>query len=229
MKRKIILTTIIGIATMLAITTKVQANLQSKPGAPALNATVSDFFIKSRNMEGPNESFGLSATINQDTGAESASNGIDVHMVKNTEYGAAIILGSSAYGGITSSTAADQQVSPNTLTGNNTGMIMNESTRWTYTASYITGGMNSYVTKMIASSQRYWNSYAGTTPATHYKKGDATTEMTGWRNAGNATWSRPSAGVFGRGVSGVFSFYPDFGNAHSHFGSRVVAVVSPGI
>jgi hypothetical protein len=105
MRKKQILTIMLGgIIILAALTTKVQANLQSRPEVTSLvNKSAEEFFIMSRNMEQSNESFGLNATIDQSNGTEtSASNNIDVHMAKNTEWGTAVMLGASNYGEIIS-------------------------------------------------------------------------------------------------------------------------------
>ena len=79
-----------------------KANLQSRPGVTSLvNITASNFFLLCRQMETSGGPLGLSATIEvQDNKVKetSDSNGIDVHMINNTEYGTAAMLSASAYG-----------------------------------------------------------------------------------------------------------------------------------
>ena len=227
MKKKIILTIVLGMLIPIIFTTKVNAQLQSRPGAAVLySKTVNDFFIMARNMEQPNESFGLNAVINQANGEETSTpNGIDVHMIKNTEYGTAIMLGASSYGSIPTATA--QQVKTNTITGNKTGVHMNYINTYIYTASYMTGGITTYVGKLVAASQRYRNNYATTNAS--YKPGDATTETTGWRSASQSAWVVSGHPVFIRGYSGVFVFNHYNGVAVGSYGSRVAVVCAPGI
>jgi len=237
MKKKVILTIVLVMLMPIIFTTKVNANLQSRPGAaPLYSRTVSDFFIMARNMEQPNESFGLSATIDQANGNEtSPSNGIDVHMMKNTEYGTAVMLGASSYGDIP---VVAQQINTNSITGNKTGMYMNASDKYTYTASYLNAGTTANVSKMIIASQRYWNKYTVANASTGYKSGDGTYETDKWKNASYNAWVTTTYPVFMRGRLGIFSFLNSHmsagssvahGNASNYSGTRAVVVCAPGI
>ena len=79
-----------------------KANLQSRPDKDSLtNKTVSDFFLLCRQMETSTGPLGLNVTISTDgdkVEETTQSKGIDVHMIKNTEYGTAAMLAASAYG-----------------------------------------------------------------------------------------------------------------------------------
>jgi len=223
MKKKVILAMVLVAILPIIFGTKVNANLQSRPGAGALrNRTASDFFIMARNMERANESFGLNATIDQANGNEtSESNGIDVHMMKNTEYGTAVMLGASAYGSIP---AVAAQINTNSITGNKTGMYMNASGTYTYTASLVTGVNTTNFARIVAAAQRYRNNY--TTANSSRKLGDATVETQGWKGASQTGWVSL---FFARGYGGVFSFVNGDGSATSNSGSRAAVVCAPGI
>ena len=217
-RRKIILTMVVAIiAIALGFTTRVEAQLQSRPGATALTTkTVSDLFIMARNMEAPNQTFGLNATIDQNNGTESTSNNIDVHMIKNTEWGAILMLGASAYGYIPAAVASQSGAS---TTGNNTGVYnMAVNGKWFNTASSVNGATNANMTKMTSAPQRYWNNY-GSTEAT-YKTGDATIETKGWRNGGAGAWLSTSYPLLSRGNNGGMFSYNSTPYRRSHWWYR---------
>ena len=78
-----------------------KANLQSRPVEEALSKKASQFFLLCRQMETSGGPLGLSAEIStaEDKVTEITSpNGIDVHMIKNTEWGTAAMLSASVYG-----------------------------------------------------------------------------------------------------------------------------------
>ena len=99
---------ILLLIAMLAIIfpTVSSANLQSRPGVKSLKyKTASEYFLLCRQMETSSGPLGLNATIevknidNKEQVVETTDpNGIDVHMIKNTEYGTAAMLSASAYG-----------------------------------------------------------------------------------------------------------------------------------
>lgn len=219
MKRKLILTIVIMFLIITAIlTTKVQAQLQSRPNTLRLvNKSINDFIIMARNMEAPNQSFGLNATIDQSNGTESsASNNIDVHIIKNTEYGAIAMLSASAYGDHPGGTYVSS-------TNNNTGV---------YNLSYgqDSQGLNSTMTAASVGtlnfSQKYWNKY--TSINSSYKNGDATFETKGWKGSTANAWFTSTAQVLGRD-RGLFGFEPITSAANGKTNSRISVVSATGI
>ena len=103
MNKKLKLTTLLLIAIICIATTNVQATYQStNTGTVVKNNLVNGttgFMTTVRQMEASGQVMGLSETVNTTTGvATSTSNNIDVHMQKNTEYGAMVILAVSDYG-----------------------------------------------------------------------------------------------------------------------------------
>ena len=100
--KKITILIFLAIAIVAFLPTISCASLQSRPETASLvSTTASQFFLLSRQMETSAGPMGLSATIEvvsnkvQET---STSNNIDVHMIKNTEYGTAAMLAASVYG-----------------------------------------------------------------------------------------------------------------------------------
>lgn len=122
-----------------------------------------------RTVESGTGAMGLSETYNSSTLAPTTpENDVDVHLMKNTEYGALVLLSASAYGTFDKSNAK-----PETTTGNNTGVYMNYSS-YQYTSGVLSG---------IASYQsKYINQYGNA------KVGDATTEIGTWN-----TWRKNTA------------------------------------
>lgn len=98
-KSKILLTTILAFVALGTMSTLSNAALQSNFNASRKNDEAINWIINVRNMEAKNGGMGLNEVIDLTTGlSTTASNGIDVHLQKNTEYGAAILLGASDYG-----------------------------------------------------------------------------------------------------------------------------------
>lgn len=149
-----------------------------------------------REMEGPGGAMGLNESLNADL-TSTKSNGIDGHMMKNTEYGAIAILSASGYG----NPSNEQRIT--TTTGNNTGIMM--TTRKDY-AEYVaaTGDPGSLFNGINA---RYIDIYGAP------KRGDATGSATdinpgcnGWHQAGAITLAHDCY-IFtrGDGSAGIFA------------------------
>ena len=104
MKKKLLIAT--GMITIIILLTILQgkvnaATLQSNPNTHYKNEWKSsiDICIKDiRKMEASGGAMGLSEMVNDDQTFKEKSNNIDVHMMKNTEYGAIAILSVSGYG-----------------------------------------------------------------------------------------------------------------------------------
>ena len=92
----IILMLIISFSLIFQINT-VQAALQSNENAGVTKNR--DTWMKEiRKMETSGESLGLEETQNENLTFKEKSNKLDIHMQKNTEYGAMALLSASAYG-----------------------------------------------------------------------------------------------------------------------------------
>ena len=165
-----------------------KAVLQSN-GNDGATYNVENWMKNVRQMEQVGGAMGLSENINANLTTNGESNNIDVHMQKNTEYGALAILSASSYGN------PNKVENGQTTTGNVTGVVMKFNSEWTATA--VIGGLTEF-------SSRYSNSY----PRTYVTiKGDAMKETEGW-HGGNNLWfvQAPSGIVRGKGQS-IFSYY----------------------
>ena len=120
--------------------------------------------------------------------ASSDSNNIDVHMQKNTEYGALAILSASSYGNPNKINDGE------TTTGNVTGAVMKLNSEW------VAAGNLSKVTNYANAVGRYKNivndlqaSGSGGMNVTIYAKyvsrvGDAISETKGWHGSDVSEW-----------------------------------------
>ena len=164
---------------------------------------------------------GLSETYNPDY-TSTSSNGIDVHMMKSTEYGAIAILSASGYG----NPQKLQNSTEKTTTGNKTGVYFSGA-NWEWVAGglqgSIFGGVNS----------KYYDSYTGAQASA--KVGDAlgtsgTTNpgCAGWHSASYAGWVNGSYPYFVRDIGGLFSFDSSYNGSNSNL-ARGVAVCGAGL
>jgi hypothetical protein len=147
--------------------TKTQAVYQSRPEFQALTNNGSTWFKTIREMEKSGGVLGLSATLNTSTYEENSTsgNGIDVHMIKNSEWGAIVMLSLSAYGGydgVNVSSISNYSTGANNYTG-----VYGLGNNWEYTATTfqyenMTNSTTSYtgakaVTGSVAS--KYYDTY----------------------------------------------------------------------
>lgn len=198
-----------------------KAVLQSN-GNDGATYNLSDWMMNVRKMEELGGAMGLSETVDSNLTSSNGSNNIDVHMEKNTEYGALAILSASSYGNPNKINDGE------TTTGNATGVVMKFNNEWT--AASLEGGLDTY-------SARYRNYYMQNYVA---KRGDAINETKGWHGS-NSSWyllHSPKTVGFVRGNAGIFSYrvYYEgltFGNTFSsidnRYHSRAVVVQGDGI
>lgn len=235
----ILITLVIMLATILLSTIEVNATLQANPNThyKKTNTTENwkDLF---RNMEKQGEGMGLSETLKSDLSAESASNNIDVHMVKSTEFGAVAILSASAYG--------NSQTLPNsdikTTTGNNTGVYFSGE-NWEYVAVDFLGGYKNVFKMFEGVNEKYFNIYSSSNASESAKAGDALGSKTSsnpgcdqWHKSdyvslGGASYAKTARG--GRGLFSAHYYYnssstsPSYPPQSSY--SRGVAVCGEGL
>lgn len=98
MNKKIRILLVMILTAMLFLwmqSNQVQAALQSN-GATALTSNMNSWIKAIRQMQATGGTLGLNDTIN--TNLTSSNKNMDIHMEKNTEYGAMVILSASAYG-----------------------------------------------------------------------------------------------------------------------------------
>ena len=161
MKQKKIFMIIVLLLVSLVIPSTNYAVLQANPNTHGKKIdVVTNWMTNIRKMETAGQAMGLNETIDETTmKATSKSNGIDVHMIKTTEYGAVAILSASGYGNpnkIQSSTIKS-------TTGNKTGVYFNQA--WEGTA----GGCSEYI--FLGVDGKYYDAY--TTSNESAKRGDA--------------------------------------------------------
>lgn len=214
--KKIILTAILMIV-MLILSGGVQAALQANPNTQYKKQDTLASWVKNvRKMENANGAMGLAETIDSSTLlATSSSNGIDVHCVKTTEYGAMAILSASGYG----NPSNEQRIT--TTTGNNTGVILSTSyIEWT------SGVANVETLGLTGVDARYYDLYTDTINSA--KRGDALGSATvanpgcaGWHSASSSEWRYGADTGRVRGNGGIFSFNAK-GQTNKSFARSVV-------
>ena len=225
MKRNGLFRNIIAISVSFGVmvllgTGSSKAVLQSN-GNDGATYNLSDWMMNVRKMEELGGAMGLSENVDSNLTSSNGSNNIDVHMQKNTEYGALAILSASSYGN------PGKVNDGETTTGNATGVVMKFNNEWT--AASLEGGLDTY-------SARYRNYYTQNYVA---KRGDAITETKGWHGS-NSSWylhQSPKTVGFVRGNAGIFSyrvyyegfFGSTFSSINNRYHSRAVVVQGDGI
>lgn len=244
MKKKKTITLILAIAMLILFTPRAKAVYQMSPNKTSLTDTIRDLMWKTRQMEANGQVMGLMETGNKITRngtllADSASNNIDVHMTKNTEFGACLILSASQkYGkqGKGEESYIDIETSTGiaTTTGNKYGVYqMGRTGNWEWTAG---GGMTSYYAntqyERIPYNSRYYDIYESLTE----KHGDATTSTAKWKGANDGKFISNKNYAFIRGFSGAFSFkdysytgsWQQVNTYHAKYAARACAVCGSG-
>ena len=207
MRGKIALISVLIMLLGVILTGNVNASLQSRPGATSLvNKSASVFFLLSRQMETSSGPMGLNATIeiqNDKVVETSASNNIDVHMIKNTEYGTAAMLAASSYGKCpTGSSSAS-------TTGNSSGIMQMAGGKLEHVAGiYNTGKAGADYKYIYNADSWHKNLYATDVAKDSYIPGDATYETHNWYGSSNSNFVSASYPIFRRGT-------PVFGYARS--------------
>lgn len=134
MKNKCFFKNIITISLCFGVmvlfgTNNSKAVLQSN-GDTGVTYNLSDWMMNVRKMEELGGAMGLNEKINSDLTTDGDSNNIDVHMQKNTEYGALAILSASSYGNPSKINDGE------TTTGNVTGVVMKLDSEWVAARNY---------------------------------------------------------------------------------------------
>ncbi len=220
---------------LIIMPNKTQGALQAN-GDAIKTDTINNWMINIRKMQASGGTLGLTDTINNDL--TSTNHNLDIHMEKNTEYGALAILSASSYG------KPNKIQNGETTTGNATGVVMNINKEWVASGSVETGN---YVKNFKIAKSRYKNIYKKDYVA---KTGDAIGETVGWHGSNNSTWlniitwsgyAHESGGLV-RSISGsIFSYSAEFkqgSNPNScsgvaehknKYSSRAVVVVGNGV
>ena len=220
--KNIIITSMVFGAMVLNGTTSSKAVLQSN-GNDGATYNLNDWMVNVRKMEELGGAMGLSETLNSNLTSSSDSNNIDVHMQKNTEYGALAILSASSYGN------PNKVNDGETTTGNVTGVVMKFNYEWV--ANFLTVDLG--FPKRYINEYNYWNYVA--------RKGDATFETKGWHESQNLfkytnlfTGTIPTG--FVRATNAIFSYVQSYkthqseiSHISSQYRSRAVIVQGEGI
>ena len=242
MKRKFYTILSIFFVVIVALTISSEAAYQSRPNFSSLvNTTTNSFFENIRKMESADGPMGLNAEFkvtDTEVTETSSSNNIDVHMIKNSEWGAAVLLAASGYGAGRDDDAGTWTTGPN----NYTGIYGMGNSNWEYTASYCQKGGSNTTTSQTYRSLLH--SYQGSKYVDQYVnkndqatadydsftviKGDAIIDTMNLHsgNKGLVTSDNP---VFRRGYGGVFAFDGGSGSSHGYGTSRAVAVCGAGL
>ena len=224
MKKKILITA--GVITIILLTIlqgKVNAaTLQSNPNTHYKTRYAPENVIKSiRTMEASGGAMGLSETVKTDQTFIGESNNIDVHMMRNTEYGAIAILSVSGYG----NSKNIQNSTIQSTTGNETGIYYTSTGKDDKEhPELVAGGLSDGFPKI---SKKYYDEY--TTSSSSIKIGDALDLQ--WQGTLTKDWLKYDSNEayrFGRNWKGYFG-YSTFGLVYNTPGySRGVAICGTG-
>jgi prepilin-type N-terminal cleavage/methylation domain-containing protein len=228
------------------------ASLDSKPGIASLRSvTVGNMFTASRNMETNNKyGWALASGLNTDGTFATDTNGVDTHMIKNIEWGAAAYLSQSTFGKNAEITINDNS-SCYTGGGSGTAYVTNvgQSTTGNIYGIYdMSGGAYEHVmgnyNNLAGSSgltpsninNKYIDRY---TAYDSTKYGDAIYETSATGSAWYGDLSRMidasntwfvRGGYFGYGsIAGAFFFDYTNGVASGYNASRAVVLVDSGL
>ena len=209
---------LLALAIMLVTMTlmpigQVKAALQANPNTQYTKIATPENWMKGfRQMETAGGAMGLNETLNSDLTSSSGSNGIDVHMMRTTEYGAIAILSASGYGNPSNAQAITS------TTVNETGIILNTNCyEWT------AGGLQGSIFKGVNS--RYFDTYTDNQSSARVGDalGSSTTTNPGaaeWHSAPKSNWVGSNGPYFLRGYEGLFSF--NSRSSYDNFGRGVV-------
>ena len=203
-------------------TGQVKAALQSNPNTQyKTQDNPTTWMTQIRQIETSGNAMGLSETLNSDLTSSSESNGIDVHMMKSTEYGAIAILSASGYG----NPQTLQSSSVKTTTGNKTGIYFSVS-NWEWVAGGLSGSIFSGV------NSRYFDTYSEDPASARIGDALGSASVTnpgcaGWHSASDSIWVFSPSPYSLRDGGGLFSF-DRYGGSYTYC-ARGVAVVGAGL
>lgn len=236
---KLLILTIMLVALAVLPAGQAKAVLQSNPNTHYKKTDTPTNWMKTiRQIETSGNAMGLSEELDTDlTPKDGKSNGVDVHMMKSTEYGAIAILSASGYG----NSQTLQSSSEKTTTGNKTGIYFSGASY-----EWVAGGLSGSIFSGI--NARYYDTY--TTDRNSARAGDALGLATaanpgckGWHAARLSDWVFNPAGTsptklnnyFARGGNGLFDYQYGYYYSNGTHGapsincSRGVAVVGSGL
>lgn len=162
MKKKKMIIGVVIILGMALLPVSSKAVLQANPNTNGTKVdTAENWLLTVRNMEKKNQAMGLEETIDSSTKkATSESNGIDVHMIKSTEWGSVAILSASGYGN--SKWLQNSEIK--STTGNKSGVYF----PLTKVGEWVAG--NGYA---LSADKKYWDAYTADDGRKSARCGDA--------------------------------------------------------
>lgn len=225
-KKYLIIIMLLAMLILIIKPTISQAALQSNGGTEK-KYLINDWMLKIRKMQKSGGTLGLSDTINANL--TSTNTNLDIHLQKNTEYGAMAILSASSYG------KPNKIGNGETTTGNKTGIVIKQNGEITAAG---TNRINE-TTNCGNAVGRYKNIYDITYKA---KIGDAIKETKGWYITGGFSaadsWIDSDRPVLYRGFSessgsarsSIFTYKSTYMTNSSYTKpARAVIVVGTGI
>lgn len=197
--KKIISVLFITIICLIFIPNKNFAVLQSNGNTPVTYG-LNDYIVNIRKMEELGGAMGLTETLNENL-TSTTSNNVDVHLERNTEYGAMAILSASSYGN------PNKINNGETTTGNKTGIVMmiNSEVMSVQGHEHVENGPN-----IEKAANRYKDVYSD---GKYVKKnGDALEETNGWHGSNKgAFFSSNGKCALIRGLDkSIFSYYASY-------------------
>lgn len=185
------------------------AVLQSNGNTPS-RYPLNTWPSKIREMEKLGGAMGLTETLN-DNLTSTTSNNIDVHMEKNTEYGAMAILSASSYGNPNIIANGD------TTTGNKTGIVINFNYEWVSAKNDKGIGISNNIANRYVDLYKYSGGYT-------YKYGDATSETKSWHNSRYSDffglYNAHNTGIK-RAILSIFDYYGYYDGSGGNYDGRV--------
>lgn len=213
-KEKILISVLgISVIGMILNPIKSKAALQAN-GNGNSTATINEWLINIRKMEATGGTLGLEAGINGNLTDSGTSNNLDIHMQKNTEYGAMAILSASAYGNQAKITGVEDEtngVKYKTTTGNKSGIYITLNKEWVSAGNNDNNGSNylgNNVENFRNALEKYKNIYTKDY-SVKAKIGDAVAETVGWHGSNNSKWfqGNSTSGLLRAYSDSIFSYY----------------------
>lgn len=211
---------VIGIAMLIGIMlipNMSKAALQANKGGSSKGSkSVSDFFLEIRQMEAKGGTLGKETNINSTYATGSPANGIDCHMIKNTEFGTAAMLAASDCGSITTTGKADDA----STTGNESGIYQMAGGKF----EFVAGGLfvNADTHKNLYNASSIYKNIYKVSPQ-EIKAGDAMLECQKWYGS-QAEWITDGYSTIIRGTNGFFAYQRNNGAGASNITSRAAVV-----
>lgn len=207
---------LIGIVLLLiiSINNKCYAALQAN-GKEGTLQRLDEWIVNIRKMEALGGGMGLTESIQTNLTPTTPSNNLDIHMEKNSEYGAMAILSASSYGN------PNKINDGGTTTGNKTGIVIRLNRELVAIGHNGIGNQAFTTTNFKLAHNKYKQVYdlkLNNGSQIPLWSGDALTETLGWHGS-TSTWFEvphfgPSAMVrgFKNSIFGYHSFYDSTGN-----------------